>query len=1162
MTRNTFKTVALASLTLTLVLPILEPSTSFAQLECPETSAESGFSGDSLDSFTPVRNGTVYDTSGAHLRLQKAGGNFSSTNTAISDPIMAACAADYDEDGWTDFFGYDSQRRFHFYKNRTYENPEPNWDDVTDVRTGKFIPGPLIVDYANNSNGAAWIGCGDYNGDGHVDAVAAWASNNNVRPGDARMFMGNGDGTFSTGHQFLNHLSDWDLISWSQNVTSTDFNGDGYIDVIVALADNSWNGGKIQVFLNNGHPTAPKLLPGPVLVASARMGRRGPLGHWFEDFNGDGFRDLIYTGPSSGQIRMHLGTGAQSISSSYQTISYPAGKGGGNTIIASDFTLDGRPDFIVIADNWNYGRHNGGASYYYANDGDSQPFSGGFTQQISYHHDPHSRGTLYDSDASTYLDYDHDPDGTLDLIVTDGNHSASFYLFANRVVSTYVDCGEVKSGILDLGPLQDSEMVVTSARIRPSQILHGGSITYYLANETPEDWQLASPCVDDPNDLCVSFPSPVGRDVRWKAVLCSNATHTQTPNIDGIAMKFDYKEAQVHYRAGVVVHDGVTYAGGFSQPGHRGFFYAVNAGLGETYWEAGAKLDRRADGTRKIFTASRNGKNRIPFTRSNAASLISTLGAVDSSQAVAVVDWVRQARFGIGNSSFPLSKLGAIESSTPSVMTAPVLPTWYSHASSTQRHSVDQFITDHASRENLILFGARDGMIHAIRNDPTDLTKSSNGEEAWGFIPAKVAIKMLANMTTGTVTAYPDGSPTLADVRLSDGEMHTVALVADGNGGNTIAALDVTETINSSGTVVGPDPLWHKTPGGRSAGSAFSKPVVARLKVNDQERFAAIIGTGVSPVNNNYGRAIFAVDIATGRLMWRFLARCSLTSDIALYETDDEAEIGSPEIDGFHDRLVFADKCGYVYKLDPNFDFDTGSRWSRTEGWLDSTTTGTIDTGSNDKMGRPIMAFFSTQALSVANGGLGEQRPIAGTIGIRPDSTTRVVMFFGTGGIESFDPGKRNQFYALYSDTGEVRSILEGSCSAGACEKFYGGVVVTPEQVLTTRSTDPLVGTNTCDSGSSVIAGLRLNDDANGDFVADFSIAMNSAIVAPLFATAGAIYTSTLSGQVVRVGEPRATHAGDDTAAGVGQGTSSTDGGAGGQPATGSIRVVGWNHVY
>src|SRR5690606_29828800 len=101
----------------------------------------------------------------------------------------------------------------------------------------------------------------------------------------------------------------------------------------------------------------------------------------------------------------------------------------------------------------------------------------------------------------------------------------------------------------------------------------------------PANWQLATPCTDDEEDYCVSFPKPIGRDVRWKAKLCSNADRTTTPTIAGVGVSFDYTAATEHYRAGVVVEDGISYVGAFRQPGDRGHFYATNAALDQTYWD-------------------------------------------------------------------------------------------------------------------------------------------------------------------------------------------------------------------------------------------------------------------------------------------------------------------------------------------------------------------------------------------------------------------------------------------------------------------------------------------------------------------------------------------------------------------------------------------------
>ncbi|RMH42613.1 MAG: hypothetical protein D6689_07670 [Deltaproteobacteria bacterium] len=677
-------------------------------------------------------------------------------------------------------------------------------------------------------------------------------------------------------------------------------------------------------------------------------------------------------------------------------------------------------------------------------------------------------------------------------------------------------------------------MVVTSARLTPDASLNGGTIQYYLSNEDPPVWIEATQaaCGDGSGDVCANFDKPVGRAIRWKAVMCSNDFHTTTPELKGLTIKFDYAEAKVHYRAGVVVHDGVAYSGGFRQPGDRGHLFATNLGnatgtsqTGTVYWDAAAKLDAMADGARHVYTVTSDGGQRVDLSAANASSeaLHDALGlpvGQTSSEATAaqVATWVRSARFGVGNDGIPLSRHGAVETSTPAVLGPPGKPPWYGFLSFTDKTKWDQFEQAHANRPTLVLYGAKDQMIHAVYTNPSNLTDSRNGEEQWAIVPPKVAAGLVADyfatQTAGElkVTAYPDGSPTLADVQFaSDGEFHTVALVGGGNGGRSVFAMDVTDTIAADGTVVGPTPLWTVTPGGSDAGYARSKPVVIRVKIGSDTKYLAVFGTGPDPAASDKGRRVVAVDVETGALMWQFDAECAVTSDIAAFETNDEAEPGDPTFDGSIDRVVFADACGYVYKIDPQVQVPlTEPENGFTQG------IGPVTTPSG------AVALFSTAATAE----LGAQRPIVGTIGARADATGRIALFFGTGGLESYDPSKPNAFFAVYADTGELRSSRVGTCTGGRCEKFYGGVVVTSDQVIATRSVDPPIASATCELGETVIEGYALNPDTDGDFVIDFTQTLAAASVAALYGDAGALYTSTLGGTLVRIGAPAATDAG------------------------------------
>ena len=777
---------------------------------------------------------------------------------------------------------------------------------------------------------------------------------------------------------------------------------------------------------------------------------------------------------------------------------------------------------------------------------------GTFQQQLTFGTEP----GYDDWDIGVTLNYDNDPEDTPDFIFIDGNGTQTYALFANRLTTQYVSCGDVYSDPVNLGANEDAEMIVTAARLSPTVTIPvDTSVTFYMSNEEPPNWQQANPCVDNLSDYCVSFAKPVGRTVRWKAVLCSNEpTRTSTPTISNVAVTYDFAVAAEHYRSGVIVNDGVAYAGGFRQPGYRGRFHATNAGLDTKYWEAGAKLDAMSDVTRNIYTSTVSGNSRLDFTLAEASNtqLIHALLAADQPQAEAIITWQRSERFGAVSDGLPFSRLGAVETSTPAVVSKPGLPSWYTLATQADRQKVDAFIGTYSSRQLLVMFGSKDGAIHAVYNNPTDIANPDNGKEAWAFIPRKIAQQFASDMNQAIPSAYPDGSPSVADVKLSDGEMHTVAVFGSGNGGRTITALDITSSDTN-----GPIPLWHYTPGGSTAGMTHSKPTIARVSISGSEKFIAIFGSGVAPENSSppftKGRMVVAVDMSTGARQWRFRAMCPITSDITAFETANPTEPGTPTIDGYIDRIVFSDYCGNVYKLDPNV-YIGGS--GATDGYIDTVGMGTIPVGT-DPASKTIYALFTT---AVTTGALGEERPIAGTIGARTDSSNSMVLFFGTGGIESYDPTKPNQFYAVYAHNGVIRSKIDPApaCVSNRCEKFYGGVVVTSEQVVFTRTIDPEIGTGACDFGSSHIDGMKLND-SDGIFDLDFSQSLPSGgIVSSLYGDAGAVYATNLAGEMIRIGTPRSANAGGDT-----------DGGHGGGYAVGNETVVakplsllGWRQIY
>lgn len=932
----------------------------------------------------------------------------------------------------------------------------------------------------------------------------------------------------------------------------------------------------------------------------------------YTDIDQDGDYDLVVGSPgccssssnAENRLRIFKGTSnsksvhvldtANPISLSTSSSKHPGFSGSLTGVFVYDFSGDGWPDIITGSDGVAYSNAIGGQTRYWRHTGNaSTPYGSNWPScssapssckncTSSCNPDPTSRMSessgnpnvtdtsasppeFGDFDIGFMINYDNDPDGTEDMVLTNGNNTGEFFLFPNRATPSQVSpCGSIASGTL---PTPASELTVNGACITPTAVVPANTeIRYYLNNESPANYQLA--CTQRSTGFtpalvggkcCVTFPNITGRTITWQAQFDSNLSDgtnvctsagSESPTLTNITANYTYTQPSQHYQAGVIQSDGVVYVGSFTQPGNRGHLHALAAGDGTSYFDAASKLDAQA--TRYVYTSDSVGASptRIAFSPSSpSTTLQGRVGASTAAQATTVINWVLSARFGIGNGQ-PATKLGAVMHSTPAIVNKPYRPNWYSFLSSADKSVYDAFALANASRIPLVLFGAMDGMLHAIISQPTAITDSHNGEEAWAFVPPYVAANMASDYDASAaagrviVTAYADGSPAVIDFRRADGTIRTAAIITDGYGGSSVSALDVTSTINSSFVRTGPTPLWSLQPGGASAGKAISKPGIARTKIGGVEKFVVIAGTGPLGTDATKGRIVAGIDLESGTLLWQFELECALSSDISVFDTDDMGEPGAPLVDGITDRAVFADSCGYVYKVDPGEDLSGG--------YMSNAGMGSIALGESN--GAQRFALFSTQSSS---GALGQQRPVVGTIGVRTDSTTDMVLFFGTGGFEGYDPTKVNEFYAVYAKNGTLRNKVTGSCVGGRCEKFYGGVVVTPDTVIVQRSIDPVIGGGTCDFGSSHVQAYGLNAPYSERFdVDEIDGTPIGASSGPLYGDGGALYFATMSGEIKRLGAPRASTAGADTAAGLGQGNGTAE-----TTTSSGMVLMGWRVV-
>ena len=231
------------------------------------------------------------------------------------------------------------------------------------------------------------------------------------------------------------------------------------------------------------------------------------------------------------------------------------------------------------------------------------------------------------------------------------------------------------------------------------------------------------------------------------------------------------------------------------------------------------------------------------------------------------------------------------------------------------------------SRPQIVIAGANDGMIHAffagaytgggqfqggnyIANSGAQFDLG-NGEEVWAFIPYDLLPKLqymynsalVPTTTTGqywttegiyttTSTAhvyYVDASPFIRDVYLPNVNnglglsgnaafWHTIMIIGERLGGTYYICLDVTDTLH-------PKFMWEFTT--NNMGFTFGEvapnpppigaiwlgydPSTTQPYASPRLRWVAMLSAGWDPgVTTNRGRGFYVVDVATGKLVWKY----------------------------------------------------------------------------------------------------------------------------------------------------------------------------------------------------------------------------------------------------------------------------------------------------
>jgi type IV pilus assembly protein PilY1 len=399
---------------------------------------------------------------------------------------------------------------------------------------------------------------------------------------------------------------------------------------------------------------------------------------------------------------------------------------------------------------------------------------------------------------------------------------------------------------------------------------------------------------------------------------------------------------------------------------------------------ANAELLRSAYATdqsgRKIYTCIGCGSGTTlsaaaseRFTSANTAITTAMLGAADSTERAALINWV----VGADNEGDELGPGG----------TTTVRPSIHGDV----LHSRPSVVNYGGTIGTIVYYGSNDGMLHAVNGNQTG---TGAGNELWAFIPQEhfgrfkrfrddtPEIRFPATPATSSATPrdyFVDGPLTVYQKLDSAGAVAQVLLfVPMRRGGRFLYAFDVTNPST-------PKYLWRKTSGDISVfGQTWSEARVATLSgyrncpgmllVPPTGCPVLIMGAGydnvaedASPAGaTNMGNAVLMLDAFDGTLLKTLPTSRSVAAPIALIDTD---------YDGYADRAYAVDMGANVYRI----DFEDSSGNGAMANWTINKIAALADGSSTRKFFYEPDVVLTQRFAALMIGSGNRERPLLAT---------------------------------------------------------------------------------------------------------------------------------------------------------------------------------------
>ena len=317
-----------------------------------------------------------------------------------------------------------------------------------------------------------------------------------------------------------------------------------------------------------------------------------------------------------------------------------------------------------------------------------------------------------------------------------------------------------------------------------------------------------------------------------------------------------------------------------------------------------------------------------------------------------------------------------------------------------------------ALRQQVVLVGANDGMLHAFDAGTRDASKAADwlgsyvytpgtGTELWAFVPPDVLPKLKLAMDGHQY--FVDGDTMVRDVWVDDtphngkrepGEFHTVAVLAERSGGNHFTALDVTDTTD-------PKFLWTFPPNcsveqdlTAQTWTSFAPrpPPVGpvRLFTNNasvdptnrgfEERWVVMLNGGFDPVLAR-GRGVWMLDVFSGETLWKYTdddlkaamgAKANMWSVPATVAMTDigDANQATLDGDGYFDTANWGDLGGTLFVARMKTPGVRGGAGNLVQNWHVGRAFEEQRQASNDQLfaGRTEFFHMSANAIHLRTG--------------------------------------------------------------------------------------------------------------------------------------------------------------------------------------------------